>query len=82
MDTGVMFLDCPAYMDKHGAMQCGLPAVVEYRYTVNSLDGPLEAAKIRCPRDHWFNAPIQALTWEKDRNGVAPTGRFVRDQNR
>jgi hypothetical protein len=27
-------------MDKHGTMRCGLPAVVEYRYTVNSVDGP------------------------------------------
>ena len=62
MHTGVMFLDCPAYLDQHGTVRCGLPAVVEARYTANSTDGPLDSAKIRCPRGHWFNAPIEALT--------------------
>ena len=40
MNTDVMFLDCPAYMDKRGAVRCGLPAEVEDRYTVRSSDGP------------------------------------------
>jgi hypothetical protein len=62
MDSGVMFLDCPAYMDKHGTARCGLPAAVAYRYMVISIDGPLESAKIQCPRGHWFNGPIEALT--------------------
>ncbi len=57
-----MFVDCPAYLDKHGAARCGLPAEVECRYTVRSSDGPLESAKIRCPRGHWFNGPIESLT--------------------
>jgi hypothetical protein len=65
MDTGVMFLDCPAYMDEHGAIRCGLPAAVEYRYTCESTGGPMESAKIRCPRGHWFNGPIESLTWDK-----------------
>jgi hypothetical protein len=65
MEMGMMFLDCPAYMDKHGAIRCGLPAEVERRYTVRSTDGPLESAKIRCPRGHWFNGPVEFLTWEK-----------------
>ncbi len=65
MDASVMFLDCPAYMDKHGAARCGLPAEVEYRYTMRSTDGPLESAKIRCPRGHVFNGPVEALLWEK-----------------
>jgi hypothetical protein len=58
----MMFLDCPAYMDQHDAVQCGLPAEIEYRYTMTSTDGPVESAKIRCPRGHWFNGPIQSLT--------------------
>ena len=29
MNGSVMFLDCPAYMDAHGAVRCGLPAAVE-----------------------------------------------------
>jgi hypothetical protein len=64
MDSGVMFLDCPADMDKHGTARCGLPAAVEYRYMVISVDGSLESAKIRCPRGHWFNGPIEELTCE------------------
>ena len=65
MDTSVMFLDCPAYMDSSGAARCGLPAAVEYRYTIRSSDGPLESAKIRCPRDHCFNGPLDALIWDE-----------------
>ena len=57
----VAFLDCPEYLDRHGAVRCGLPAEVECRYTVESSDGPLEAAKIRCPLGHWFNGPLESL---------------------
>ena len=62
MDSHAMFLNCPAYMDKDGGTRCGLPAEVEYRYTMNSTEGPLESAKISCPRRHHFNAPIEYLT--------------------
>lgn len=65
MQTSVMFLDCPAYMDDRGAVRCGLPAAVEYWYTVESSDGPLESAKIRCPRGHGFNGPVEFLIWER-----------------
>jgi hypothetical protein len=61
-----MFLDCPAYLDEDGARRCGLPAEVRYRFTMRSTDGPLEAAMIRCPSGHWFNGPIEYLTWESD----------------
>ena len=61
MESHMMFLDCPAYLGG-GAARCGLPAEVETRYTVSSTDGPLESAKIRCPRGHWFNGPIESLT--------------------
>ena len=62
MDSYLMFLNCPAYMDKDGASRCGLPAEVHCRYTMNSTDGPLESAKISCPRGHHFNGPIECLT--------------------
>jgi hypothetical protein len=62
MDSYLMFLNCPAYMDNTGAARCGLPAEVHYRYTMNSTDGPLESAKISCPRGHHFNGPIDCLT--------------------
>jgi hypothetical protein len=78
MDS-VMFLDCPEYMDRHGAARCGLPAAVEYRYTVSSTDGPLESARIRCPRGHCFNGPLESLTWEKAAH-AAPGARVIRDQ--
>jgi hypothetical protein len=61
MDDSVAFLDCPAYMNKRGTSRCGLPAEVEYLYSMQSTDGPLESAKIRCPRGHCFNGPIEAL---------------------
>jgi hypothetical protein len=64
MDS-VMFLDCPEYMDRHGAARCGLPAAVQHRYTMQSTDGPLESVKIRCPRGHFLNGPLESLTWEK-----------------
>jgi len=73
-----MFLECPAYMDQKGAARCGLPAAVEYRYTVSSTDGPLESAKIRCPRGHCFNGPLESLTWEKESAAAAPSRQFIR----
>ena len=60
-----MFLDCPEYMDRHGAARCGLPAAVADRYTMQSTDGPLESVMIRCPRGHCFNGPLESLTWDK-----------------
>jgi hypothetical protein len=38
---------------------------------------PLESAMIRCPAGHWFNGPIEFLTWERTDNndpGTAPAG--------
>jgi hypothetical protein len=61
MENEVMFLDCPEYLDAHGTERCGLPAEVEDRYTMRSSDGPLDGAKIRCPRGHWFNGPLDSL---------------------
>lgn len=64
-----MFLNCPAYMDNDGVTRCGLPAEVEYRYTLDSTDCPLEGAKIRCPAGHWFNGPIASLSMECSHGG-------------
>ena len=72
-----MFLDCPAYMDSSSAARCGLPAEVEYRYTMRSTDGPLESAKIRCPRGHCFNGPLESLLWDKAPASPPP----IRDQD-
>jgi hypothetical protein len=63
MNTCMMFLDCPAYLTARGTVRCALPAEVLYRYQVESTDGPLECAKIRCPHGHWFNGPVESLSW-------------------
>jgi len=80
MDAVLTILDCPAYMDAHGTVRCGLPAVVEYRYTMESTDGPLESAKIRCPRGHFFNGPVEALTRDTSPDTRVPTALGVRNQ--
>ena len=59
----MIFLDCPAWLDKEGAVRCGLPAEVRCRFTLRSADGPLEGAMIRCPDGHWFNGPIESLSY-------------------
>jgi hypothetical protein len=62
MERQPVFVNCPAYLGSDGAARCGLRAEVETRYTIGSTDGPLESAKIRCPRGHWFSGPIESLT--------------------
>jgi hypothetical protein len=39
-------------------------------YLVPSTDGPLASARIRCPRGHCFNGPLQSLT--RDNNQAQP----------
>ena len=75
MDASVMFLDCPAYMDKTGSVRCGLPAEVQGRYLMSSTDGALESARIRCPRGHWFNGPIESLTVRASARTRRPSAR-------
>ena len=66
MDANTTFLDCPAYMNEDGTVRCGLPAVVEDSYTLDSTDGPVTSVKIQCPAGHWFNGPVSALTVHPD----------------
>jgi hypothetical protein len=67
MDGQAMLVDCPGFLGADGAVRCGLPAEVEARYAIGSTDGPLESAKIRCPRGHWFNGPVEALSTTESR---------------
>jgi hypothetical protein len=78
VESYVTFLDCPAYLDAHGSTRCGLPAEVEDRYTARSSDGPLECARIQCPRGHWFNGPLESLIWAVPRARTSP----ARDSSR
>jgi hypothetical protein len=64
--NAMIFVDCPAYLDARGLARCGLPAEIQDPYLVPSTDGPLESARIRCPRGHCFNGPIQSLTWDNN----------------
>lgn len=66
-ENEAVFLDCPAYLGGNRAIRCGLPAEVEARYRVSSTDGPLDSARIRCPRGHLFNGHIESLTMLRDR---------------
>ncbi|MGO9781058.1 MAG: hypothetical protein ACLPKE_14885 [Streptosporangiaceae bacterium] len=65
MDREVTYMDCPAYLDAQGHTRCGLPAEVEHHYTMDSTDGPLESARIRCPLGHLFSGPVESLRWER-----------------
>lgn len=76
MESQIMFLDCPAYLDKDGTVRCGLPAEVKIRYTMRSTDGPLESVMIRCLSGHFFNGPIEFLIC-KQRRAVSRTGQQV-----
>ncbi len=82
MDASAVFLDCPAYMDSQGTIRCALPAEVEYVYSMHSTDGPLESAKIRCPRGHCFNGPIETFVRERQPDTSAPGAHLGRDQAR
>jgi hypothetical protein len=65
MNGEVTFLDCPCYLDEGGGARCALPAYVERRYLMDSTDGPLESAMIRCPAGHFFNGPIEFLAVDR-----------------
>jgi len=62
-----VFVDCPAYLDARGLARCGLPAEVQDSYRVASTDGPLESARIQCPRGHYFNGQLDSLTWDESK---------------
>lgn len=41
--------------------ECCAAAVVEWRAVLESTDGPIEHAKIRCVQGHWFLLPLAML---------------------
>ncbi len=48
-------------MDTTLCPECGALAEVEWRQVTESTDGPVELAKIRCVRRHWFLLPVAHL---------------------
>ena len=47
----------PESLRPNGRVQCGLPAEAGGRHTMRSADRPVQSARIRCPRGHWFSGP-------------------------
>jgi hypothetical protein len=48
-------------MDVTVCPECAEPAAVQWRAVLESTDGPIEHAKIRCDRGHWFLLPVASL---------------------
>jgi hypothetical protein len=38
--------------------ECGQVAEVEWRAVLESTDGPVEHARVRCVQKHWFLLPL------------------------
>jgi hypothetical protein len=70
----MIFLNCPACLDRDSAVRCGLPAEVRCRFTMRSADGPLESVMIRCPAGHCLSGPIESLTSDNHDPGPAGAG--------
>ena len=48
-------------MDLITCPECGHLAEVEWRDVLDSTDGPVEHARIRCIQRHWFLMPVERL---------------------
>jgi hypothetical protein len=49
-------------MDLTTCPECGAPAEVRDRHVLESTDGPIEHARIRCVQRHFFFLPLEHLT--------------------
>ena len=77
MESQVMFLDCPAYLDTQGIVRCGLPAEVRRRFRMRSTDGLLKSVTIRCLDGHHFHAPVEFLSLENGLRHSPDRGRIT-----
>jgi hypothetical protein len=59
-------------MDMTLCPECGALAEVLWRDVMESTDGPVEHAKVRCVRRHWFLLPVAHL--ERADSHVVVTG--------
>ena len=48
--------------DKTGCPECGNTARVEWRFVLESTDGPIEHCRVRCDHGHWFMLPVSMLS--------------------
>ena len=56
-------------LDHTTCPDCGAAAHVEWRAVLESTDGPIEHAKVRCEQRHWFLLPVADLP--RAREGVS-----------
>ena len=59
-------------MDTTTCPECGAIAEVEWRVTVESTDGPVEHAKVRCLGRHWFLLPVASLAAAAEARSTRP----------
>lgn len=59
-------------MDFTTCPECGVQAEIEWRAVLESTDGPVEHAKVRCSNRHWFLLPVASLERPR-RSAVAAT---------
>ena len=52
--------------------ECGGPAEIQWRATLESTDGPVEHAQVLCVRKHRFLLPVAALAAAPVAAPVAP----------
>ena len=57
-------------------------AEVMRRFVMNSTDAPLENATIRCPAGHFFNGPVEFLTYDKPEAAAGEQGRLSQPTDR
>ena len=48
-------------MDMTSCPDCGAPAEVLDRFVLESTDGPIDHARIRCVGRHWFLLSLETL---------------------
>ena len=48
--------------DKTRCPECGESALVEWRFVLESTDGPIEHCKVGCGHGHWFLLPVSMLS--------------------
>jgi hypothetical protein len=65
-------------MDLTSCPECGSIAEVEWRAVMESTDGPIEHARIRCVQKHWFLLPVASLAAPAQQPRVGPAPSLTR----